>query len=106
MVGLLGWVISPSQGPCLHIGQHKRRLNAHRDIHAVSGIWTHDHSVRMKEDRSCLRQHGHRDWRETYTLDGKHIKWVFIHSITLNNYACVNTLIGLNIILVGQTNTI
>jgi hypothetical protein len=36
-VGLLGPVISPSQGRYLHTGQHKHRLNAHIDIHALSG---------------------------------------------------------------------
>jgi hypothetical protein len=29
---LLGWVISPSQGPYLHTGQHKRRINAYTFI--------------------------------------------------------------------------
>jgi hypothetical protein len=33
-VGLLGRVISPSQGRYLHTGQHKHRINAHTDIHA------------------------------------------------------------------------
>jgi hypothetical protein len=33
-VGLLGRVISPSQGRYLHTGQHKHRVNAHTDIHA------------------------------------------------------------------------
>jgi hypothetical protein len=31
------------------------------DIHAFSGIRTHDPSVRVGEDGSCLRQHGHCD---------------------------------------------
>jgi hypothetical protein len=33
-VGLLGRVISPSQGRYLHTGQYKHRINAHTDIHA------------------------------------------------------------------------
>jgi hypothetical protein len=45
--GPLGLVISPSQGRCLHTGQHKHRKNA--DIHALSGIRTHDPSVLVGE---------------------------------------------------------
>jgi hypothetical protein len=51
-VGLLGRVISPSQGPYLHTGQHKHRINAHTDIPAVSGIRTHDPSVRVGDASS------------------------------------------------------
>jgi hypothetical protein len=32
------------------------------NIHAVSGIRTHDHSVRVNEDSSFLRPLGYRDW--------------------------------------------
>jgi hypothetical protein len=54
--------MSPSQGLYLHTGQHKNRINVHNtDIHALSGIRTHDHSFRESEDSSCLGQHGHRD---------------------------------------------
>jgi hypothetical protein len=64
-VGLLGWVISPSQGLYRNTGQHKHRINAHTHhtshIHALSGIRTHDPSVRASEDSSCLRQRGYRD---------------------------------------------
>jgi hypothetical protein len=60
-VGLLGWVISPSQGHYLHTGEHKHRINAYTDIHALSGIRTHDPSVRASEDSLCLRSCGHRD---------------------------------------------
>jgi hypothetical protein len=38
-VGLLGRVIN------LHTGQHKHKINAHTDIHALSGIRTQDQSV-------------------------------------------------------------
>jgi hypothetical protein len=63
-VGLLGRVISPSQGRYLHTGQHKHRLNAHTtNIHALSGIRTHDPSVRESEDSSCFRPRGHCDRR-------------------------------------------
>jgi hypothetical protein len=60
-VGLLGRVISPSQGLYLHTGQHKHRVNAHTDIHASSGIRTHIPSVLAGEDGSCLRLRGHCD---------------------------------------------
>jgi hypothetical protein len=63
-VGLLIRVIIPSLGLYLHIRQHKHRINAHTDIHALSGIRTHDHSVRASEDSSCLRPRGHRDLQQ------------------------------------------
>jgi hypothetical protein len=44
-VGLLGRVISPSQGRYLHTGQHEHKINAHTNMHALSGIRTHDPSV-------------------------------------------------------------
>jgi hypothetical protein len=66
MVGLLGRVISPSQGRYPHIGQHKQSINAHTDIHALSGIRTHDPSVRESEDSSCLRPRGHCDRLHTF----------------------------------------
>jgi hypothetical protein len=49
-VGPLRRVISPSQGRYLHTEQHKYRINAHTDIHALSGIRAHDPSVRAGED--------------------------------------------------------
>jgi hypothetical protein len=61
-VGFFGRGISPSQGLYLHTVQHKRRINAHNtDIHALSGIRTHDPSIRASEDSSCLRPRGHCD---------------------------------------------
>jgi hypothetical protein len=51
-VGLLGRVISPSQGHYLHAEQHKHRINA--NIHASSGIRTHDPSFRASKDSLCL----------------------------------------------------
>jgi hypothetical protein len=45
---LLGRVISPSQGRYIHRGQHKHRINARTDTHALCGIRTHDPSVRAK----------------------------------------------------------
>jgi hypothetical protein len=51
-VGLLGRVISPSQG--LYLTQ--------TDIHASSGIGTHDPSVRSSDDSSWPRPRGNCDW--------------------------------------------
>jgi hypothetical protein len=62
-VRFLGRGISPSQGFYLHIEQHKHRINAdNTDIHGLSGIRTHDPSVRASEDSSYLRPRGHCDW--------------------------------------------
>jgi hypothetical protein len=57
--GILGRVISPSQGLYLHTGQHKHRINAY--IHALIGIRTHDPSVPASEDSSCVTPRGHCD---------------------------------------------
>jgi hypothetical protein len=38
--------------------QNKRNT----DIHALSGIRTHNLSIRVSEDSSCLRPRGHCDW--------------------------------------------
>jgi hypothetical protein len=55
-VGLLGRVISPSQSLYLNIGQHKQNKRIHTtNIHALSGIRTHDLSVRASENSSCLK---------------------------------------------------
>jgi hypothetical protein len=51
----------PSQGRYLHTGQHKHSINANTDIHALSGIRTHDPSVQACEDSPCLRPRGQRD---------------------------------------------
>jgi hypothetical protein len=60
-VGLLGRVISPSQGLYLHTGQHKHRKNAQTDIHTLSGIRTHYPSIRAGEHSSYLRPRGQCD---------------------------------------------
>jgi hypothetical protein len=55
LAGLLGRVISSSQGLYLNTGQHKHRINTHTpNIRALSRIRTHDHSVRANEDSSGL----------------------------------------------------
>jgi hypothetical protein len=66
----IGWTPwtgdQPVTVPYLHTEQHKHRINAHdTDIHASSGIRTHDPSVQASEDTSCLRPRGHCDrlWR-------------------------------------------
>jgi hypothetical protein len=84
-VGLLGRVISPSEGRYLHTGQHKHRINAHTDIHALSGIHTHDPSVLASEDSSRLRSRGHYD-RLFKDLSKRHLRecgWLGRHGITL-----------------------
>jgi hypothetical protein len=61
-VGLLGRVISPSQGRYLNAGKHKQNKRIHiPNIHALSGIRTHDPSVQASEDSSCLRPRGYTD---------------------------------------------
>jgi hypothetical protein len=60
-VELLGRVISPSQGRYVHAGQHKHRINTHTNIHASSGIRTHDRSLGTSGNSSCLRARGHCD---------------------------------------------
>jgi hypothetical protein len=60
-VGLLGRVISLSQGRYLHIEHNEHRIIAHTDIHALNGIRIHDPSVRAGEDSSCLRPRDHCD---------------------------------------------
>jgi hypothetical protein len=55
-VEFLGRGISLSPCRYLHTEQHRHRINAHNtDIHALSGIRTHDPSVWASEDSSCLR---------------------------------------------------
>jgi hypothetical protein len=44
-----------------HTGQQTNRINAHTDIHALSGIRIHDPRVQAGEDGSCLRSRGHCD---------------------------------------------
>jgi hypothetical protein len=61
-VGLLGRVMSPSQGRYLNTGQHKQKKRTHAlNIHALSRIGTHDPSVRASEDSSRLRPRGYCD---------------------------------------------
>jgi hypothetical protein len=67
-VRLLERVISPSQGRYLNTGQHKHRINAHTDIHALSGIRNQDPRVRAGEDSLCLKPRCHGE-RRTYHIN-------------------------------------
>jgi hypothetical protein len=61
-VGVLGRVISPSQGRYLNTEQHKQNKCIRTpNIHGLSGIRTLDSSVRASEDSSCLRRRGYCD---------------------------------------------
>jgi hypothetical protein len=62
-VGLLGWVISSSQGLYLNTGQHKQNKHIHiPNIHALCGIRTHgDPCLRASEESTCLRPLRYRD---------------------------------------------
>jgi hypothetical protein len=63
-VGILGRVISQSQGLYLNTEQHKHGMNAYThtpNIHVSSGIRTHDPRVRANKDSSCLRPRGYCD---------------------------------------------
>jgi hypothetical protein len=87
-VGLLGRGISPSQGRYLHTGQHT-------DIHALSGIRTHDPSVRASEDSSWLRPRGHSDgqlsqYTAIKTLKKEQHSISFSSSPSELNWTCVN----------------
>jgi hypothetical protein len=64
MVGLLGRVVSPSQGLYLHRTTQHRKTRT--NIHALSGIGTHDPSnLQAKTPR--LRPHGHCD-RQSWSI--------------------------------------
>jgi hypothetical protein len=64
LLGFLGWGINSSQGSYLHTVQHTHTHTPY--IHALSGIRTHDPSVRSTEISSCLRPHGYRDRLSQY----------------------------------------
>jgi hypothetical protein len=81
-VGLLKQVISPSQGRYLHTEQHKHRINAYTDIHALSGIRTQDHSFRGSEDSSCLRPRGHCDRLPIFKPRNINYNYIFFNSMT------------------------
>jgi hypothetical protein len=94
-VGLLGWVISPSQGHYLRTEQHKHRINSHTDSHASSGIRTHDPSVWAGEASSCLRPHAHCDRPSLCTVakiqysDRPKYEINIIQTIILTDTSCI-----------------
>jgi hypothetical protein len=57
LVGLLGWATGPMQGLYIYTGQPSTEKC--RDIHALSGIQTHDPSVQVAEDSICLGPFAH-----------------------------------------------
>jgi hypothetical protein len=62
MIGLLGRVISHSQGRYLNRTTQTQNKGIHTpNIHALSGIRTHDPSVRASGDSSCLNPAGYCD---------------------------------------------
>jgi hypothetical protein len=81
-VGLVGRGISMSQGRYLHTEQHKHRIKAYStDSHVLSGIRSHDPSVRAGEDGSCLRPRGHCDRQITYyTTKGPAVTWKYMYT--------------------------
>jgi hypothetical protein len=76
-VGLLGRVISPSQGRYLHT-----------DIHALSGIRTHDPSVRASENSSCLRPSDQCD-RPKLVNDIDNLHCLYTFSLNAEGFVCV-----------------
>jgi hypothetical protein len=66
-VGLLGRVISSSQGLYLTQTQKNAHTTQTLNIHAVNRIRTHGLGVRASEDRSCPRPLGYRD-RHSHVL--------------------------------------
>jgi hypothetical protein len=58
--GLLGQVISSSQGLCLYTNTEKKHTQT-PNVHALSGIRPHGLGFRSSEDSACLRPLGYRD---------------------------------------------
>jgi hypothetical protein len=59
LVGLLWWGIGPSQGLCLHRTAQHQKTRAY--THAMSGIRSHDPTVRAVQVHIRPRQRGHWD---------------------------------------------
>jgi hypothetical protein len=58
---------SASRKAATYIGQHEHGINKNR--HSLSGIRTHDPSVRVGDDISCLRLRGNCDMRLGISVD-------------------------------------
>jgi hypothetical protein len=75
LVGLLGRVISSSQGLYLYTNTekstHTHTQTLTLNIHALSGIRTHDPGFRASEDSVCLRKLGYRDRPCLFITDTK-----------------------------------
>jgi hypothetical protein len=86
-VGRTPWTgDQPIARPPLTHRKHKHRVNAHNtDIHALSGIRTHNPSVQASKVSSCLRLHGHCDRNFfPFTANIKHAwKFPFTSSVCL-----------------------
>jgi hypothetical protein len=83
-VGLLGRVISSSQGIYLYINTEKRTHTHTKilNIHALSGIRTHDPGFRASESSSCF------DRSATVTAELVHYYCIFL---SIFNYATTST---------------
>jgi hypothetical protein len=93
-VGLLGRVIGPSQGLYLNTGHtNTEKRTETPNIHARSGIRTHDQSVRTSEDSSWLRPLGYRDRPNIYWLSQISI-FVKIHLAALKFFFMLHWGIG------------
>jgi hypothetical protein len=68
-LGLLGRVISPTEGRYLHRTTKTQNKRRQTSMTWGGGIWTHDPSVRAGENISCLRPRGHCDWLTKYQSD-------------------------------------
>jgi hypothetical protein len=106
-VGLLGRVISPSQGLYLNTGQHKHRINAYADIHVLSEIRTHDPSVRASKDSTCLRPCGYRDRQKSPTyctvlavlVEHNRLSHAIVHTFFIPDF-----IVGITIVLLQLKN--
>jgi hypothetical protein len=65
-VGRTPWTNNQPVARPLPTQDNTNRINANTDIHALSGIRTHNPSVRASEDSSCLRPRGRCYWRGFY----------------------------------------
>jgi hypothetical protein len=67
-IGRTPWTSErPVAGPLPKYKTTQTQKNGHTpNIHALSGIWTHDHSVRASEDSSYLSPLGYRDRHFTF----------------------------------------
>jgi hypothetical protein len=84
-------------------GQNKHRINPYTDIHALSGIRTHDPRVKASEDSSWLRPNSHCDrslksyhFQYTYYIhtpvgiSGLLIQGLFFCKVTYTRYDVVS----------------